>query len=218
MGRWEPDAQGRLQRAAIDLFVECGFEQTTVAEIAQRAGVTERTFFRYFSDKREVLFSGQGVLREALVDAIADAARDATPGDVIIAALDAAATLFPAERRDDARHRQAVIDANASLQERELLKLAALASSLADALRTRGVEAPVASLTGEAAIAVFKVAFAHWIEEAGDRDLARIQREMLAALTNVMTPGADAMDDNRSPSPRDRTPVSPRPPRPGVPG
>jgi len=189
MGRWQPDAQGRLQQAALDLFAERGFEQTTVAELAQRAGVTERTFFRYFSDKREVLFSGEAELRSAFVDAGAGAPRDATPGDVMIAALDAVATFFPAERRAFARQRHAVIRANASLQERELLKLAGLASALADALHARGVRGPAASLTGEAAIAVFKVAFAQWIADPDGRDLARIQREMLAALGHVTAPG-----------------------------
>lgn len=186
--RWEPDARGRLQRAALDLFVERGFEQTTVTEIAQRAGVTERTFFRYFSDKREVLFSGQD-LRDTLVDAVAGAPHDAAPADVMVAALDAAATHFPAARQAHARHRQAVIDANSSLQERELLKLAGLASALADALRARGTESHVASLTGEAAVAVFKVAFARWLDDADEIDLAQIQRTMLAALTDVTSPG-----------------------------
>jgi AcrR family transcriptional regulator len=182
VGRWEPDAQGRLQRAALDLFVETGFEQATVAEIARRAGVTERTFFRHFADKREVLFSGQEALRRAFVEAVADAPAGAAPGAVALAALDAAATFFPAERRDDARRRQAVIDADAGLQERELLKLAGLAAAVAAALRDRGVDAPVASLTGEATIAVFKVAFAQWLDDADARDLGGIQRELLAAL------------------------------------
>jgi hypothetical protein len=58
MTRWEPNARGRLEQAALALYGERGFENTTVAEIAARAGLTERTFFRHFADKREVLFAG----------------------------------------------------------------------------------------------------------------------------------------------------------------
>lgn len=186
VARWQADAAGRLQQAALDLFGEHGFESTTVAEIARRAGVTERTFFRYFADKREVLFSGQDFLRDALVGAVLDAPRHADAGAVMRAALAAAATFFPDERRAHARRRQAVIDANARLQERELLKLADLASALATAMGDRGgVERSVASLTGEAAMAVFKVAFARWIGDDADRAFAEIQRDVLAALTVV---------------------------------
>src|SRR5438094_9382080 len=112
MGRWEPNARGRLERAALELYVERGFEQTTVAEIAQRAGLTERTFFRYFADKREVLFAGAGALEEFLVRAVAQAPDSATPLGAIAGALEAAAPLLQ-ERGDYPRRRQAVIAANA---------------------------------------------------------------------------------------------------------
>src|ERR1017187_6732066 len=94
MGRWEPDARGRLAQAAMELYVERGFEHTTVAEIARRAGLTERTFFRHFADKREVLFWGAGSLREFLVNGVADAPESAAPIDVVAAALEAAAALL----------------------------------------------------------------------------------------------------------------------------
>jgi len=188
MGRWEPDAQGRLQQAALVLFVERGFEQTTVADIARLAGVTERTFFRHFADKREVLFAGQDALRETFVTGIAAAPVGASPRDVMIAALDAAASFFRPERRPFARDRHSVIEANPSLQERELLKLAGLAAALADALRARGVDGSVAGLTGETAMAVFKVSFLRWITDPDDRDLLTIQHQTLAALTEVTTP------------------------------
>ena len=139
MGRWEPDARGRLEQAALALYGERGFDQTTVAEIARRAGLTERTFFRYFADKREVLFWGAGTLQEFLVDAVASAPDSAAPIDAVAAALEAAGGLL-AERREGARQRQAVIAANAELQERELIKLASLASALAGALRQRSVD------------------------------------------------------------------------------
>jgi AcrR family transcriptional regulator len=184
MGRWEPNARGRLEEAALELYLERGFEQTTVAEIARRAGLTERTFFRYFADKREVLFWGSGMLRDLLVRAVAAAPASAAPMDAVTSALDAAGAELQ-QRRPHARRRQAVIDANASLQERELSKLAALAAAIAEALRRRGVEEPAASLAAEAGIAVFRVAFARWIDGPGERDLPQLVRESLAALQAV---------------------------------
>ena len=184
MGRWEPNARGRLEQAALELYGERGFEQTTVAEIAERAGLTERTFFRHFADKREVLFWGAGALQELLVSAVASAPDSAAPIDAVAAALEAAGALLQ-ERREYARQRQAVIAANAELQERELIKLASLASALADALRRRGVKDPAASLTAEAGIAVFKIAFERWIDETNQRDLPQLIRESLDELKAV---------------------------------
>jgi AcrR family transcriptional regulator len=184
MSRWEPNARGRLEQAALDLFVERGFEQTTVAEIAQRAGLTERTFFRYFADKREVLFAGADALRDLLVQAVAQAPGSATPLDAIAGALEAAAPLF-AERGDFPRRRQAVITANTELQERELIKMATLAAAMAGALRERGTSEPAASLAAEAGIAVFRIAFERWTAEDCEPDLAKLMRESLDELRDV---------------------------------
>jgi AcrR family transcriptional regulator len=184
MPRWEPDSKGRLADAALALYGERGFENTTVAEIAERAGVTERTFFRHFADKREVLFGGAGELQELLAQAVADAPGSATPIDAVAAALAAAGAMYQA-RRAFARKRQAVIAANTELQERELIKLATLASVLADALRRRGTADPAATLTGEAGIAVFKVAFERWVTEKGKRDLPQLIRASLDELKAV---------------------------------
>jgi AcrR family transcriptional regulator len=188
MSRWQSDARGRLEQAALQLFNERGFEQTTVAEIARRAELTERTFFRHFSDKREVLFGGAGALQEVLVRALASAPASAAPIAAIGAALAAAGALLQ-ERRDYSRQRQTVIVANAELRERELIKLATLAAALAEALRQRGVREPVASLSAEAGIAVFKVAFERWINGADQRDLPQLIRESLDELKAV-TAGA----------------------------
>jgi AcrR family transcriptional regulator len=180
VGRWEPNAQGRLEQAALDLYVEQGFDATTVAEIAARAGLTERTFFRHFADKREVLFRGRE-LADALGAAI-DAAPAATaPLDAVAGALESLSDFF-ADRRPHARRRQAVIAANPSLQERELIKLASLATTIGDALRRRGVADPTASLVAEAGIAVFKVAFENWLTDPADRSLAEHIREALSEL------------------------------------
>lgn len=181
MGRWEPDARGRLERAAIALYSERGFENTTVAEIAARAGLTERTFFRHFADKREVLFWGASALQELLVSAVADAPDSAAPLDAVATALEAAGAVLE-ERGEYSRQRQLVIAANADLRERELIKLASLAAALAAALRQRGVPGPAASLTAEAGIAVFKVAFEGWAAENNQRSLPHLIRESLHEL------------------------------------
>jgi AcrR family transcriptional regulator len=188
MSRWEPNAHGRLERAALELYGERGFEQTTVAEIAQRAGLTERTFFRHFADKREVLFAGAGSLQELFVDTVLATPGSATPMEAIAAAVQAAAAVLQ-ERREYARQRQAVIAANPDLQERELIKLAALAAALADTMRRRGVREPAASLAAEAGIAVFKIAFARWIDDTNQRDLTQIVGESFLQLRAV-TAGA----------------------------
>ena len=183
VGRWEPDARGRLAQAALELFTDQGFEQTTVADIAQRAGVTERTFFRYFADKREVLFDGGDVLQASLVEAIA-AAPTAAPIDVVGAAFQQAASLLEA-RRDFARQRVAAIAANPGLQERELLKLATLGAAAADALRRRGVPDPAAGLAAESGVTVFRIGFERWIGDPSCEDLAGAIAEALDQLKAV---------------------------------
>ncbi|MHB9863809.1 TetR/AcrR family transcriptional regulator [Streptomyces sp. YIM S03343] len=184
MGRWQPDARGRLAKAALELYSERGYEQTTVAEIAERAGLTERTYFRHYADKREVLFAGSGPLQELYVDAVAGAPESAAPVDAVAAGLEAACEMF-AGGRDRARQRQAVVSANRELQERELIKLASMAAGLAEALRGRGVPEPAASLTAEMGIAVFKVGFELWIAPSEEREMPQIMRETLEEFTAV---------------------------------
>ena len=139
MARWEPERRGRLEQAALELYGERGFEQTTVAEIAERAGLTERTFFRHFADKREVLFAGSGALqRAARAHRRRGAARPRRRSTRSPRRSRPPAPVLE-ERRELARQRQAIIAANAELRERELIKLASLAAALADALRERGV-------------------------------------------------------------------------------
>ncbi|HUE29159.1 MAG TPA: helix-turn-helix domain-containing protein [Solirubrobacteraceae bacterium] len=189
MTRWEPNARGRLQQAALELFSERGYEDTTVAEIAARAGLTERTFFRHFADKREVLFDGSSELQQLLVGAIADAPDSTAPIEAVAAALEAAAKMFEG-RRELARTRQSIVAASAELRERELIKLATLSLAIADALRRRGVTEPAASLTAEAGIAVFKVAFERWAGDSGEQDLSQLMRNGLSEL-KLLTAGLD---------------------------
>ena len=164
MTRWEPNARGRLELAALELYRERGYDQVTVAEIARHAGLTERTFFRYFADKREVLFYGSGMLQERIVTAIGDAPEGPPPLDVVGAALESAAEAMDA-RRDLAWRRQAIVEANPELRERELIKLATLAA--------------------EAGIAVFKIAFRRWVSEDVEQPLATVIRQSLTDLKAV---------------------------------
>jgi len=185
MVRWEPGARERLQAAALELFATRGFEQTTAAEIAQSVGLTERTFFRHFSDKREVLFYGQDLFLQAFVDGVRAAPADASPIEVIASALHAAASFFPDERRPYSRMRQSVIDQNPALQERELHKFAGLARTVAEALRVRGIGEPAATLAAESGATVFGIAFAQWIREGETRSIADIAAHVLHELLNL---------------------------------
>ena len=186
MTRWQPDARGRLVQAAMELYLERGFGQTTVAQIADRAGVTERTFFRYFADKREMLFDGSAVLQQRMVDAVAGAPAAATPLDSVGAALDAVGAIFV--DLDHSRTRQVIIDSDNSLQERELIKRDRLATAITQALHERGVEEPGASLAAQTGIGVFHVAFAAWIAPGNTRSYADIARELLVELRTVTRP------------------------------
>ena len=184
MGRWEPNARGRLLKAALELYGESGFEQTTVAEIAKRAGLTERTFFRHFADKREVLFAGMATMEELIVAAVANAPDRAAPIDAAIAGVEAAGAAIQ-EGGELPRLRAKIVATSAELQERELVKLALFAASIARELERRGVAEPAASLAAEAAIAVFWVAFDRWVDEANEQDLLRLIRESLGQLRAV---------------------------------
>ena len=188
MGRWEPNARERLATAALDLYSERGYEQTTVAEIAKRAGLTERTFFRHYADKREVLFATAGEFQELFVRAVTDALKSAAPIDALAVGLDAVSRTLSGER-DCVRTRQAVITANPELQERDLIKLASVSAALADALRRHGVTEPAASLAAEAGVAVFKVGFERWLAADTELELSQLMRESLAEFKAV-TAGA----------------------------
>jgi AcrR family transcriptional regulator len=189
MGRWEPDARGRLAAAAMELYGERGYDSTTVEEIAARAGLTERTFFRYFADKREVLFGGAQELQAFLVARVLDAPASASPIEAVAGAYMAVGDEIFEERRDFSRARQAIIAANTELQERELIKLATLTSALADALRRRGVGDPAASLAAEAGGSAFKLGFERWVEDGSGTPMSTCIRECLDALKAVAAAG-----------------------------
>lgn len=164
MGRWEPGASSRLREAAMELFVEQGYDGTTVADIAARAGVTGRTFFRHYADKREVLFEGSEEFAAHVVAALATAPADASPLRAVAAAVGAVGEVLQDPGWSALRYR--VIASHPELRERELIKMASLAHSLAAGLRERGAAGPEADLAAETGVAVFRVAFERWVEGA----------------------------------------------------
>ena len=193
MARWQPGAPERLQKAALELFTTRGFEQTTAAEIAQAVGLTERTFFRHFSDKREVLFHGQQLLAQAFVDGVAAAPLEASPLEVVAFALRSASLFFPDERRPHSRTRQSVIDRHPALRERERHKMTTLATTVADALHTRGAGELEAKLAAESGITVFGISFGLWLRESEERSLADITDEVFGELLKLAGKAADGV-------------------------
>ncbi|MFC6159817.1 TetR/AcrR family transcriptional regulator [Kribbella jiaozuonensis] len=185
MGRWEPDAAGRLREAAMALYAERGYDGTTVADIADRAGVTARTFFRHFADKREVLFAGSELLEQLMVKALADAPADATPMEAVAAAVLASAEFFDDIRREYSRRRQGVINATPELRERELIKMAALTTALTKGLLERGVAPDVAPLAAETGVAVFRVSFERWINDPEGEPIVDVIRSTLKTLSGL---------------------------------
>jgi AcrR family transcriptional regulator len=182
MARWEPNAPQRLVLAALDLFAEQGYDNTTVTQIAGRAGLTKATFFRYFPDKREVLFAGQQVHSRLVADGVAAAPDSATPLEAVAAALDALTASFTAEQREFAPRLVTVIADNPELQERATFKRAALAAALTSALAKRGVPDLTASLAADLGARAFGRAFERWIEPSSQRTLPELAREELQAL------------------------------------
>lgn len=184
MGRWEPGARERLVVGAVDLFNEQGYDATTVAQIAERAGVTRSTFFRHFSDKRELLVAGQETLSALLAEGIAEAPPAATPLDAVAAGLERASTAMGPENRDLGPRIRAAVAASAELQERDALKNVGMAAAMTTALVARGVPGPVARVASELGVLAFKEGFARWSE--GDRDAAdSLAQRSLEALVEL---------------------------------
>ncbi len=170
------------------LYAERGYEETTVAEIAERAGLTKRTFFRHFPDKREVLFWGTELLEQLMVAAIEAAPASSSALGLIGAALDAAAVRFE-EVREFAGPRQRIIASSTELQERELIKMASLAEALAGALRARGFSETAAHLAALTGTNVMHVAFVQWIDEANQLPFQQVAWDALAQLREIAVAG-----------------------------
>jgi AcrR family transcriptional regulator len=189
MARWQPGATQRLVAAAVDLFTEQGYDATTVAQIAERAGVTKSTFFRHFSDKRELLVAGQETLSRLLADGITEAPADASPLEAVAAGLERAAGAMGPANRELGPRLKAAVAASTELQERDALKNVGLAAAMTAALAARGVPDPTAHLAGELGVLAFKRGYTQWSE--GDRDDARgLAHHALAALDDLRTAAA----------------------------
>ncbi|MGW1498284.1 TetR/AcrR family transcriptional regulator [Streptomyces mirabilis] len=189
MGRWEPGARERLVMAAVDLFTEQGYDATTVAQIAERAGVTKSTFFRHFPDKRELLVAGQETLSRLLAEGIAEAPGDAGPLEAVAAGLERASNAMGPMNRELAPRLKAAVAASAELQERDALKSVSLAAAMTTALVARGVPDPTAALAGELGVLAFKRGYAAWSE--GDRDAKDgLAEYTLAALNELRAASA----------------------------
>ena len=182
MARWEPGARERLVLAAVDLFTEQGYDATTVAQIAERAGVTKSTFFRHFPDKREILVAGQQTLSQLLTEGIAEAPEAATPLEAVAAGLERASSAMGPMNRELAPRLKAAVAANIELQARDALKSVGLAAAMTDALLARGVPEPLAHLASELGVLAFKQGFAQWLQADHDAALAPYT---LAALEDL---------------------------------
>ncbi|AFC41719.1 MULTISPECIES: TetR/AcrR family transcriptional regulator [Mycobacterium] len=182
MARWEPDARERLVAAALDLFNERGYDETTVTQIAERAGLTKSTFFRHFPDKRDVLAAGQDAIAQLLREGIATAPADATPLAAVCSGLKSAAAAFTSFNRELAPRLKAAIAASTELQERNALKQIGLARAVAEALQARGIPEPTAVLAAELGALAFKTAYARWSEPGDDRDLGAMACDALHEL------------------------------------
>ena len=187
MGRWEPGSEDRLRAAALDLYAQNGFEQTTVADIARAARSEERTFFRLFVDKREVLFQGQDELKQRFVEGIAEAPTEATALEVVAFALDRVAPFFGQERQPWSLRRRQIIEANPPLMEREQFKMLTLSTAISDAFRERGVSEPTATLSAQSAVAIFDIAFRMWTTPGETRNYAELVTVGIDGLRAIAT-------------------------------
>ena len=187
MPRWEPDARVRLQQAALALYHEQGFDATTVEQIAEHAGLTKRTFFRHFSDKREVLFAGGEDLEGMFVRAVRSAPPSVGALDAVALGLEALAGKFDAQGEPATRLFR-IVRASPELWERQLIKFASMAEAVARALRARGVGDPAAILAAESGITALRVASDRWIRNSRKKSLRDLIGEALSELRAVAYP------------------------------
>jgi AcrR family transcriptional regulator len=185
VARWEPNASGRLTEAAMALFAERGYAKTTVEDIAARAGLTERTFFNHFADKREVLFAGSEHFVNGILDALRAIPKSEPPLDAVLSAYESTNAFFE-ERRQFARKRAALIASHAELQERELIKMMTLVTAITEALQERGTSAASATLAAQTGAAIFRVGFEQWIHDPKDRSLTSHVRAARRQLEGVV--------------------------------
>lgn len=185
MGRWEPNPRERLKQAALELFAEQGFAATTVPQITARAGLTTRTFYRHFADKREALFDHEDELPGLVASLVAEAPPGMTPMRIIERGLTETAQTRFEGRLAELRTRQAVVQSDEGLREREGRKFALLSDSLRQALVGRGVHETTATIAAQLATSVFAVAVGRWLEQPGERPLTEFITEALTAMRSL---------------------------------
>lgn len=189
MGRWQPGARERLEQAALELFLEQGYTETTVPQITARAGLTTRTFFRYFADKREVLFAGEEEVPERVARFLAKAPPSLSPMELISEGLGpAAAEIFEGRSLDYLLSRRAAIDAEPALHERELRKFSLMSKALEQGFRDRGVDDLTARLAAETAVTTFRISVIRWLNHLGTPDLPTTIDQTLTTLKNLTNP------------------------------
>lgn len=186
MPRWEQGAQDRLREAALALFLERGYENVTVAQITERAGLTRRTFSRYFADKRDVLFAGSDQLPAALADAVVKADPALTPFQALLGALEQVGDMMAAQVAPHAAQRQAIVDSSTELQERGRTKFAAVCDALDAALQQRGATPPTAGLLANVGVAIFRTAFGRWVDEPDAGEFSTRVREAADELGHAL--------------------------------
>jgi AcrR family transcriptional regulator len=172
MPRWDPQAAERLRDAAVELFLELGYDNVTVTQIAERAGLTRRTFSRYFTDKRDVLFAGSDELPPALAKAVLVADANLAPFDVVVAGLTEVGSMLGDRFAPLAAQRRAIIATSPELQERGRTKFAEVSDALSKALTERGAEPVYATLLANVGVAIFQSAFNRWVDDPSTINLA----------------------------------------------
>lgn len=185
MSRWEPDARERLEQAAIELFLEQGFARTSVPQITARAGLTTRTFFRHFADKREVLFAGEEEIPELIKQQMAGAPAELGPMALVAAGLLTMAETMFAGRWEQLRTRRKVVDSDEGLRERELRKLAAMADAITEGFRARGCDELTSVLAARTAVTAFNVGVDRWLRADHEQPLGELVQETLSALRSL---------------------------------
>jgi AcrR family transcriptional regulator len=187
MGRWEPDARSRLERAALELFLAHGFDDVTVPQITARAGLTTRTFHRHFIDKREVLFSDADQMPALAARLVLDAPPELAPLDVVAQGLSTLASAAFEGRLQQLKQRTTVIDGHDGLRERELRKMERLTRAIADAFEQRGVDDLTAAVMAETTVGVVKVALRRWLRSDGEQPLQTIMTDSLTRLRDAFS-------------------------------
>ncbi|WP_062464016.1 TetR/AcrR family transcriptional regulator [Demequina soli] len=185
MARWKPDARQRLVVEALKLFAEQGFDETTVAQIAERAGLTRSTFHRHFADKRDILTAGQETLSRLLAEGIAEAPAGATPLDAVAAGLDRASSSMTEFNRELSPLIDAAIAANDEFRARNAMKAVGMAAAMDDALVARGVPGPVARLAAEMGVVAFSTGFRGWVDPAEGEEPGELRDRTAAAFAEL---------------------------------